>query len=225
MSDFQQKDSSSSLPRKATQSWDDHPNGRFGDVSSPAYGELDGWGVSLKLTREEALQAWGQPTRSSDISDIFARYLQSSLQTLPWSDMPLMSETAEIVPQLLRLVKEKQWWTVGSQPAVDGIRSEDQRYGFGPKGGYIYQKAFVEFWARKEDVERVASQAEQLQRKTGIREVTFYAAGRDKSQFKTNMEKGDANAVTWGVFAGQEIVTTTLIEEISFRTWKVRFSN
>jgi methylenetetrahydrofolate reductase (NADPH) len=135
--------------------------------------------------------------------------------------MPLMAETAAIVPQLMRLVKEKRWWTVGSQPAVDGIRSEDQTYGFGPKGGYIYQKAFVEFWATEEDVRRVAAKAEQRHKQAGLREVTWYAAGRDKAQFKTNMEKGDANAVTWGVFAGKEIVTTTLIEEVSFRTWKV----
>lgn len=31
-------------------SWDEFPNGRFGDARSPAYGDLDGWGVGLKLT-------------------------------------------------------------------------------------------------------------------------------------------------------------------------------
>lgn len=30
-------------------SWDEFPNGRFGDARSPAYGELDGYGVGLKL--------------------------------------------------------------------------------------------------------------------------------------------------------------------------------
>lgn len=29
-------------------SWDEFPNGRFGDARSPAYGELDGWGAGLK---------------------------------------------------------------------------------------------------------------------------------------------------------------------------------
>jgi methylenetetrahydrofolate reductase (NADPH) len=29
------------------------------------------------------------------------------------------------------------------------------------------------------------------------------------------------NAVTWGVFPGQEIVQTTIIERESFLTWKV----
>jgi len=31
-----------------TQDWDSFPNGRFGDARSPAYGELDGYGVSIK---------------------------------------------------------------------------------------------------------------------------------------------------------------------------------
>lgn len=30
-------------------SWDEFPNGRFGDARSPAYGDLDGYGVGLKL--------------------------------------------------------------------------------------------------------------------------------------------------------------------------------
>lgn len=31
-------------------SWDEYPNGRFTDVRSPAYGEIDGWGSGLKTS-------------------------------------------------------------------------------------------------------------------------------------------------------------------------------
>jgi methylenetetrahydrofolate reductase (NADPH) len=31
-----------------TENWDEYPNGRFGDSRSPAYGELDGWGIWIK---------------------------------------------------------------------------------------------------------------------------------------------------------------------------------
>lgn len=31
-------------------SWDEFPNGRFTDVRSPAYGEIDGWGNGIKIT-------------------------------------------------------------------------------------------------------------------------------------------------------------------------------
>lgn len=208
------------VPTGRSTTWDEHPNGRFGDVRSPAYGELDGWGVSLKLTPAEALAAWGRPNSISDISKLFAKYLNDQLRTLPWSDMPLMAETESIVPFLLRMTQEKDWWTVGSQPAVDGIRSDDPALGFGPKGGYIYQKAFVEYWASAKDVETLEKK---IQNQEG-RDVTFYAAstkGDKEGGWKTNMEKGEANAVTWGCFPGKEIVTTTLIEEISFKAWKV----
>ena len=33
-----------------TENWDEYPNGRFGDARSPAYGEIDGYGISLKQT-------------------------------------------------------------------------------------------------------------------------------------------------------------------------------
>jgi len=49
----------------------------------------------------------------------------------------------------------KGWWTVGSQPTVNGASSEDEIFGWGPRGGYVFQKAFVEFFAEKEDVEKI----------------------------------------------------------------------
>lgn len=33
-----------------TENWDEYPNGRHGDAASPAYGELDGWGISIKYS-------------------------------------------------------------------------------------------------------------------------------------------------------------------------------
>jgi len=42
--------SSPDLSRKdSPTSWDEFPNGRFGDARSPAYGDMDGYGVGLKL--------------------------------------------------------------------------------------------------------------------------------------------------------------------------------
>jgi hypothetical protein len=36
------------------------------------------------------------------------------------------------------------------------------------------------------------------------------------------MSEGDSNVVTWGVFPGQEIAASTIIERDSFLSWKVR---
>ena len=47
-------------------SWDEFPNGRFTDVRSPAYGEIDGWGSGLKIT-------------VSNVSTVLAVYLTPRL--------------------------------------------------------------------------------------------------------------------------------------------------
>jgi methylenetetrahydrofolate reductase (NADPH) len=44
------KKSSGTGAQGGEDSWDEYPNGRFTDVRSPAYGEIDGWGSGLKIT-------------------------------------------------------------------------------------------------------------------------------------------------------------------------------
>jgi methylenetetrahydrofolate reductase (NADPH) len=64
------------------------------------------------------------------------------LPAVPWSEDPLAAETVTIQKQLIGLNQSGRW-TVGSQPAVDGIESGDEVFGWGPKGGYIFQKVFI----------------------------------------------------------------------------------
>lgn len=59
-----------------------------------------------------------------------------------------------IFPHLEKLTKNG-WWTVGSQPAVNGASSADEMLGWGPRGGYVYQKCFVEFFVEPDVVERI----------------------------------------------------------------------
>lgn len=196
--------------RSAT--WDDFPNGRYGDARSPAYGELDGWGVSLKMSPDEARRLWGSPVTEADISQIFASFISGKCPSTPWSDEPPYPETKTISKELTRLIS-RGWWTVGSQPAVHGARSDDSVFGWGPSGGFVFQKAFAEFFISDKDLHQL------LDKINGDPFIRFYAADRQGS-FKTNMTSEDANAVTWGVFPGKEIVQPTMIEEISFKAWK-----
>lgn len=117
---------------------------------------------------------------------------------------------------------------MGSQPAVDGAPSAHPIHGFGPKGGYVYQKAFVEFFLSEEELdefERRSAEEEKGRREKGEGEegLIKWFAGNRRGDSRSNMGKGDVNAVTWGVFGGKEIVTTTLIEEMSFKAWNVSF--
>ncbi|KAK4147209.1 uncharacterized protein C8A04DRAFT_34405 [Dichotomopilus funicola] len=217
------------LGREAT--WDDFPNGRWGDARSPAYGQIDGYGVSLHVTVAQARELWGTPRRSEDVSAIFIRHLRGELSTIPWSEESFSAETAEIRDQLVAL-NSKGWWTLASQPAVNGLRSSHPTFGWGPQNGFVFQKAFVEFFLPSADW-RVL---EEKLKRPEMRDVVCYYATNIRGDFVSSdsdsttpepptttapppEREASTNAVTWGVFPGKEIVTPTIIEEVSFRAW------
>ena len=213
------------LGREAT--WDDYPNGRWGDARSPAYGSIDGYGVSLHVSVPDAKRLWGAPENEDDISNIFRQHLNGEIDAMPWSEEPLQPETLTIKDELTALIN-KGWWTVASQPAVNGVRSSDPVFGWGPKNGFVFQKPFVEFFLPSSDFERLHSL---LTSDTHREDFTFFAgnaAGDFHSSDHTNTTTGktfpslsgdSVNPVTWGTFAGKEIITPTIIEAVSFKAW------
>ncbi|CDK27567.1 unnamed protein product [Kuraishia capsulata CBS 1993] len=192
--------------------WDEFPNGRFGDSRSPAYGEIDGYGPSLKLTSSEAYESWGYPTTVKDLSKLFINYLLSKLKVLPWSELGLNSETAIIQEELINLNK-KGYLTISSQPATNGSNSTDKIFGWGPDNGYVYQKSFVEMFVPKSEWESV------LKDKLAKDENVGYYKSDLEGAFETNLPESSAMCVTWGVFPDREVVQTTLLGEESFKAW------
>lgn len=90
--------------------------------------------------KEDALKLWGYPTTSDDIRSLFARFCTNELKALPWSDQPPAVETSVITKQLAQ-INRLGFLTINSQPAVNGVRSDDKVFGWGPSNGYVYQKA------------------------------------------------------------------------------------
>lgn len=210
------------LGREAT--WDDFPNGRFGDSRSPAYGEIDGYGVSLHMSITQAVTLWGHPKTRHDINDIFVRHIRGELAAIPWSEEGLSAESSTIQSRLIEMNK-KGWLTVASQPAVNGIPSGDATFGWGPKNGFVFQKAFAEFFLPSADWFILA---DKLKGSEYCDVVCFYAANCRGDYVSSDVAAGvsssrsvasSTNAVTWGVFPGKEIVTPTIIEEVSFKAW------
>jgi methylenetetrahydrofolate reductase (NADPH) len=197
-----------------TDNWDEYPNGRFGDSRSPAYGELDGYGVWLKQTREQAHALWGHPATPADVAAIFARFCAGEVAALPWCDEPPAAETRAIADKLARL-NALGFLTINSQPAVDGARSDDPAFGWGPPGGFVYQKAYLELFVAPG---LLAALLPHLARDA---QVTYYVINKC-GDLRTNSRSEGPNAVTWGVFPGKEIVQPTIVEAISFMAWKVR---
>ena len=100
-----------------------------------------------------------RPSTPADITALSLHFLRGEVTSYPFSPAPLSIESQLILPHLLRLAKNG-WWLVGSQPAVDGLESDHSIVGWGPAGGYVYQKSFVEFFASEEIVEKLKKTVE-----------------------------------------------------------------
>jgi methylenetetrahydrofolate reductase (NADPH) len=104
--------------------------------------------------------------------------------------------------------------TINSQPAVNGEKSSHPVHGWGPKNGYVYQKAYLECFCPPDALDQLLGGIEEDQN------VTFHAVNRH-GDLRTNTYSDGPNAVTWGVYPGKEIVQPTIVETVSFLAWKV----
>lgn len=124
---------------------DEFPNGRFGDSSSPAFGNLD---LSLtqliRQSESKSLSVWGTPTSLKDLGDLIIDYLKGDLRSLPWCDTSVALEAKQLLRLLISL-NQGGILTVNSQPKANGVPSSDPILGWGPNLGYVYQKQYIEF--------------------------------------------------------------------------------
>ena len=197
-----------------TQDWDEFPNGRWGDSRSPAFGELDAYNIGLKGTNENNRKLWGEPKSVRDVSGLFVKYMQGKVSSLPWSESPISTE-ADVLKDRLVALNARCLLTINSQPPVNGVKSSHSVYGWGPRNGYVYQKAYLEVLISPEIISELITRIERNPN------LTFHAVN-SHGDLKTNAD-GGPNAVTWGVFPGKEIVQPTIVETVSFLAWKDEF--
>ncbi|ORY82703.1 methylenetetrahydrofolate reductase-domain-containing protein [Protomyces lactucae-debilis] len=195
-----------------TKEWDEFPNGRWGDSRSPAFGELENYQIGLRVPASQVPELWGTPASVQDVADLFARYCLGEVPSLPWSESALAPE-ASIIQQNLASINRKGYLTINSQPAVNGAKSSDPLYGWGPANGYVYQKAYLEIFVHPDLLPQFIKRVEQ------DRANTYFAVNK-QGDLKTNTNSDGPNAVTWGVFPGKEIIQPTIVEAISFLAWK-----
>ncbi|KAF8937007.1 hypothetical protein BGZ58_003381 [Dissophora ornata] len=241
------------ITRTESWNWEECTDGRLWSSGSgsddqllpaPTFGDLKGYGVSLRHSPEEAAQHWGTPRDMKQLCDVFVRYLggkfstqtQTQAYTLPWSDQPSALAPGVNTSRLIEL-NEMGYLTINSQPAVNGARSDDKVYGWGPKGGYVYQKrahvcifqAYLEFFVAPE---KFSILRQRLQEYPRFSKFTFNAVNKSGDLFaststinhartnRKNRADGGLNTVTWGVFPGHEIVQPSIVERSSFQAWK-----
>jgi methylenetetrahydrofolate reductase (NADPH) len=201
-----------------TAMWDEFPNGRWGDSHSPAFGDLSDYHLcSFKTGKsEERLKIWGAaPTLPVHVYEVFAKYIEGDVPRLPWCESQLQLET---IPMKRHLVRTNAcgFLTINSQPKVNGEVSSDPAVGWGGTGGYVYQKAYLEFFCSAPNLERL------IKTSADFPAITYSAVDcRGKTVSNQKFGEKGVNAVTWGVFPGKEIVQPTVVDTSVFvNVWK-----
>merc|ERR1719150_1423153 len=207
-----------------TRHWDEFPNGRWGNSASPAFGELKDYYLfylASKSPKDELLRMWGEELRGEeDVWEVFSSYITKSanrgghlVSRTPWNDNDISGET-EVIAAQLRKVNQAGVLTINSQPSANGVPSDDEVFGWCQAGGYVYQKAYLEFFTCEENVLAL------LQILGRFPNVNFQVVNKDGSINYTNIKNKKPIAVTWGVFPGREIIQPTIVDPIAFSQWR-----
>lgn len=83
------------------------------------------------------------------IADVFTKFVEQKIKKFPFSEGPIALES-QLIKDTLVMMNRNKLFTINSQPAVNGAPSADPVLGWGPAKGYIYQKAYFEFFVPKE---------------------------------------------------------------------------
>lgn len=198
-----------------TVTWDEFPNGRWGDGRSPAFGELSDLHFlrpNGNYSREDYLAMWGEsPVEEREVYEVFANYIEGKIPLLPWCETDLQAETSSI-SENLAILNRNGFLTINSQPAVNGIKSSHKVYGWGGTGGYCYQKAYVEFFVSPENLKYFKENISKYPN------LNLHAVNADGEMHCNGYEK-DVIALTWGVFPNREILQPTIFDPESFIVW------
>ncbi|GMH43579.1 hypothetical protein BSKO_11501 [Bryopsis sp. KO-2023] len=204
---------------KRTADWDRFPSGRWGDSRSPAYGTLSDYQFMRRHATTEkraikAREAWGDTVDSvDDVVDVFVRYCKGGISILPWNEMDSMQKESNTILSSLVEVNKLGYLTINSQPMVNGVPSSDPKVGWGGPGGYIYQKAYIEFFVSPQAFQTLQSDLDKAESLT-------YIAVNARGDTQSNLKTEGVNAVTWGVFPGKEVIQPTVVDPKSFAIWK-----
>eukprot|EP01104_Vermistella_antarctica_P000530 TRINITY_DN10687_c0_g1_i1.p1 TRINITY_DN10687_c0_g1~~TRINITY_DN10687_c0_g1_i1.p1 ORF type:complete len:588 (-),score=189.29 TRINITY_DN10687_c0_g1_i1:61-1824(-) len=197
-----------------TECWDDFPNGRWGDASSPAYGDLNDYHLmSLHYNKgRNRKKLWGESLKSiDDVAKVFQAYVKGEVAILPWSSESLANESDSIKGGL-SVLNQNNLFTVNSQPRVNGVPSSDPVHGWGGEGGFCYQKAYIEFFCSKEMLAKVIDQL-------NAHPTLSYLALTRNGDEKSNVKKRYTETLTWGVFPSSKVHQPTIACRESFAVW------
>jgi methylenetetrahydrofolate reductase (NADPH) len=198
---------------KRTITWDEFPNGRWGDSRSAAFGELSDshFFRPVEGCKEDRLAMWGEaPIKYDEVYEVFAKYVEGKIPILPWCESEMQEET-RVISEPLAAFNRAGFLTINSQPVVNGEKSDHPVFGWGGKGGRVYQKAYIEFFASPELLNIVMNDV------ASKPNLNLYAV--NSSGHRINNGPKGVTALTWGVFPGKEILQPTVFDYETFLVW------
>lgn len=109
----------------------------------------------MSLNLGERKKQWGDEVKSiDDVVDVFKNFLHNNIKKFPFAENQVSSETTFIIDMLDKMLEHKLL-PVNSQPVANGVPSNDPIFGWGPSNGYIFQKAYIEFFIHKDALEKL----------------------------------------------------------------------
>jgi methylenetetrahydrofolate reductase (NADPH) len=196
-----------------TNNWNEFPDGRFGqrdaEMFKPASRTHSSEDLAKKLSDEWSF------SDEVGLSELFVKFLTtgSDVTQLPWCQEKPGLEMVGIRSQLCEMCRAGML-TINSQARVNGALSTDLVYGWGPAGGVVYQKAYVEFFCSPAMLKMLK---EHFAKK---KDVDWMAISKNGDMQTSPNATGPVTAVTWGVFPGREIQQPTVFDAASFKAWK-----
>ena len=183
---------------------------------------------------------------------MFARYCRGETLALPWCDQglplpplipvdPPSTDNSHLRERLAELASLGGYLPVNAQPALEAVDSEDKIFGWGSKGGQVYQKEYLEVFISPDRLDTLIRriQCRNDSSTEDDNDAIIFGALNQAGDFYTNMaEEGSTNILNWGVFPtlGSEFTSNTdtdkdrdtatrtevatVIDLHSFKAWK-----
>lgn len=201
-----------------TEDWDEFPNGRWGDSTSPAFGELSEmphfYSFTIGSDEDRLAMLGSNPTEAKDVYEVFARYVEGKIPHLPWCETALKPESFTIQDELAAL-NRAGFLTINSQPPVNGVSSTNPVFGWGGAGGYVYQKGYCECFVSPENAQKLVAMVKERP------SMSLYSVNNQGQEMLegVDIEERGVTALTWGVFPNREILQPTVFDPDTFLIW------
>ena len=199
-----------------TSKWDEFPNGRWGNAHSPAFRDDATYHASMVLNANTVhCPLFRSISTVRDVCDVFLQFLNGCAE-LPWTD-DLKAEADLLMTDVLQPLNQRGLLTINSQPALNGVPSENPYVGWGPLNGYVYQKPYLEMFCSPQHLPLVLSTFDKYP------SLSYIAADATTTNITCSAAYSEGanamTAVTWGIFPNQEVQQPTIVSRESFLTW------